>query len=336
MIYEKAPLLVTGDGYVSPDLSARPARAALATIRSVTGVTTMTAEEAARLASKMQLGATPSPDGAFIDVAVPPSRPDILHECDVVEDVAIAYGYNNIVRTLPVTLTTGAQLPINKLTDALRHELARAGYDEALTFALVSHEDNFGRMLLPDDGTTAVVLANPKTEEFQIGRTALVPGLLKSLASNRAVSLRDGLRLFEVSDVMLLDDTTDTGSRNERHLAAMYTGPTAGFEAIHGLLDRLMTLMEVPHRPFAWAVPAAGADSAAAPVFGRGGLRYFVESETTVPSYFPGRGARIVVERSSGERFTAGTFGVLHPKVLSAFELGYPVSVLEMNVEYFL
>lgn len=341
--YEVPPPMVTSEGYITPDMSPRSARAGIDVIRSVIGNPDITVETAAALARKMQLDALPSPDGSTLLVQVPPHRPDILHECDVVEDVAIAYGYNNIVRSLPATLTTGAQLPINKLTDSLRMELARAGYDECLTFALVSRDDNFARMLLEDDGKTAVVLANPQTEEFQLGRTALVPGLLKSLASNRAVSLRDGLKLFEVSDVMLLDATTDTGARNERHLAALYTGPTAGFEVIHGLVDRVMMLLEVPHRPFAWessSSSSSGSAGAEGASYGRGGLRYHVEPETTVPSYFPGRGARVVVERrgDNGDvtRVVAGSFGVLHPKVLSNFELGFPVSVVELNIEHFL
>jgi hypothetical protein len=45
-------------------------------------------------------------------------------------DLAIAYGFNRIERTLPRTLTSGSQLPINKLSDALRLELVGAGYDE--------------------------------------------------------------------------------------------------------------------------------------------------------------------------------------------------------------
>jgi hypothetical protein len=86
-------------------------------------------------------------------------------------DLAIAFGFNRITRTLPKTLTTGTQLPINKLSDALRNELARAGYDETLTMALCSFDDNFKSMLIPDPGDLAVTLANPKTEEFQIART---------------------------------------------------------------------------------------------------------------------------------------------------------------------
>jgi phenylalanyl-tRNA synthetase beta chain len=47
--------------------------------------------------------------------------------------------FNKIVRRDPRVCTTGAQLPVNKLTDQLRAEIARAGYSEALTFALVTH-----------------------------------------------------------------------------------------------------------------------------------------------------------------------------------------------------
>lgn len=53
------------------------------------------------------------------------------------EDVAIAYGYNNLEITPPSTLTYGAQQPLNMLSDLLRYELAFAGYTEVLSFTLV-------------------------------------------------------------------------------------------------------------------------------------------------------------------------------------------------------
>ena len=49
----------------------------------------------------------------------------------------------------------------------------------------------------------AVHISNPKTLEFQVARTRLVPGLLKTLAANKNMPLP--LKLFEVSDVVLLD-----------------------------------------------------------------------------------------------------------------------------------
>lgn len=53
------------------------------------------------------------------------------------------------------------------------------------------------------------------------------------------------MRLFEISDVVLRDNSSDTGARNCRRLVATYMGPTAGFEIIHGLVDRIMSLVQV-------------------------------------------------------------------------------------------
>lgn len=62
---------------------------------------------------------------------MPPTRSDVLHAVDIVEDVAIAYGFNKLIpgRT-PSTLTVGAPLPMNHYCDQLRDEVARAGYTE--------------------------------------------------------------------------------------------------------------------------------------------------------------------------------------------------------------
>jgi phenylalanyl-tRNA synthetase beta chain len=45
-------------------------------------------------------------------VEVPPSRHDVIHACDIYEDVAVAYGYNNIKKTIPKTSTIGAQVSL--------------------------------------------------------------------------------------------------------------------------------------------------------------------------------------------------------------------------------
>ena len=64
-------------------------------------------------------------DGGVIRVRVPPTRSDVLHAVDIIEDVAIAYGYNNIPLVIPNTLCFGAPLPINQFCDLLRAEIAR-------------------------------------------------------------------------------------------------------------------------------------------------------------------------------------------------------------------
>ena len=90
----------------------------------------------------------------------------------------------------------------------------------------------------------AVHISNPKTLEFQVARTSLLPGLLKTVQANRKMPLP--LKLFEISDVVLRDPGAEVGARNQRHMAAVFYNKSPGFEIIHGLLDRIMQLLEVP------------------------------------------------------------------------------------------
>lgn len=133
-------------------------------------------------AAKMGLQVTGhSADEKTFKVSVPCTRADILHPCDVIEDIGIGYGFNNIERVYPPTNTVGSFQPNNKFTDLLRAELAQAGYNECLTFSLVSLKDNYTNMRIDVNENEAVQISNPKTLEFQIVRTSLVPGLLRCL-----------------------------------------------------------------------------------------------------------------------------------------------------------
>jgi phenylalanyl-tRNA synthetase beta chain len=94
-------------------------------------------ESITKLLNKMCLKSELKSDGDGVKVTIPPTRHDIMHPCDIYEDVAIAYAYNKIPRTLPKTNTIGEQTPVNKLSDLLRGPIAQAGFTEALTFSLV-------------------------------------------------------------------------------------------------------------------------------------------------------------------------------------------------------
>ena len=78
----------------------------------------------------------------------------------------------------------------------------------------------FSYMRRADDGSTAAVIANPKTAEFQLCRTSLLPGLFKTLGCNKSNPLP--WRLFEVSDTTKLDAAADTGASNRRRIGIVY------------------------------------------------------------------------------------------------------------------
>ena len=107
-----------------------------------------------------------------------------------------------------------------------------------------SHEENFAWLNRLDDGNTVIKIANPKSLEFQVVRTTLIPGLLKSIRENRSHPLP--IKVFETSEVAFKDTTRERQARNERRAAAVWCNKTAGFEVVHGLLDRAMKMLEIP------------------------------------------------------------------------------------------
>lgn len=192
----------------------------------------------------MSYSANPSSASSdLIDVHIPPTRADILHQCDIMEDVAIAYGFNRLPRSFPSKSGTVAQpLMINKLSDIVRLEAAMAGWSEVMPLVLCSHDENFAHLNRVDNGNTAVKLANPKTAEYQVVRTSLLPGLLKTIRENKHHSVP--IKIFEVGDVTFKDLALERKSRNERHFAAAWYGKSSGFEVVHGLMDRVMLMLK--------------------------------------------------------------------------------------------
>ncbi|XP_068173995.1 phenylalanine--tRNA ligase beta subunit [Antennarius striatus] len=290
-----------------PELAYRKEKLSREFINSKVGINEST-ENIAQMLTRMCLLSRPTGVGDEIEVEIPPTRSDVIHACDIMEDAAMAYGFNNIARTTPRTYTIANQFPLNKLTELLRQDLAAAGFTEALNFALCSQEDIADKLGKKITEIGAVHISNPKTAEFQVARTTLLPGLLKTIAANRKMPLP--LKLFEISDVVLKDEAKDVGARNIRRFCAVYYNKSPGFEVIHGLLDRTMQLLEVK--------PADGDD----------GYRIQTADDST---FFPGRCAEIFVRGKS-----VGRLGVLHPDVINRFELTMPCSALEMDIDPFL
>lgn len=102
---------------------------------------------------------------------------------------------------------------------------------EDLTVKLNKKEDN-----------RVVKIENPRTEDFTVGRTTLIPGMLKWLLNNKNQKLP--FKLFEVGDVVLKTEN-EIGAKNERHVCCLYSNTEQVFETIHGTLDYLMSQLKV-------------------------------------------------------------------------------------------
>ena len=264
-----------------------------------------------------------------ISVEVPVYRSDIMHACDIVEDVCIAYGFGNMPARPAQTLGKPREQPVNKLSDLLREKLAMFGYDECLNWTLCSEKENFtamGREKVPtvvtDAGTckwdlskeVPVRLSNPKTKEFEIVRTSLLPGLLKVVASNKHNPVP--IKLFEVGDVVF---QSAGEAVNERRIAAIYAGKTAGFELKHGLLNAVMRFL-------GYVLEEELGEN-----FCRIKNTYSLR-ESSHPSFLKEMQGEVVVDGTP-----VGVVGVVHPNVLAEYGIDFAVaSAMEINLEPFL
>lgn len=112
----------------------------------------LNAESTANLLQRMCLNVEIAADQQTLKVSSPPTRHDIIHEFDVVEDVAIAYGYNNINMVFPSTHCIAQQVWRIKKNDVL----------------FSSKDDVSQKLRQPNGCDPAVHIGSPKTLEFEV------------------------------------------------------------------------------------------------------------------------------------------------------------------------
>ncbi|TBU16320.1 subunit beta of phenylalanyl-tRNA synthetase [Ordospora colligata] len=233
-------------------------------------------------------------DEGSLEVSVDDMRSDVLHKCDLLEDVAIAYGFNNFERKFPLTHCIGREDALNKFCDKLRLEFASMGFDECLTLSLLSNKENM------IERERAVAVKNPKSFGYEEVRTSLIPGLMKVIASNLHVKIP--FKVFEVSDVVFMNNAWECGARNGRMLAAMYSGGRAGLEEVQGPLSLILEKCGVN--------------------------KYVYCAYEDDTRYLKNQAAQVIV---NGELI--GTVGVCKPELCELFKIPYAISCFEVDAE---
>ena len=233
-----------------------------------------------------------------LKVEVPAYRNDILHEVDLIEDVAIAYGYHNIVATLVPTLTVGAEQPLEIASQAARASLAGLGYLEVLTLILSNEAAQYDFLGRPREDKH-VVIQLPISQDQTMVRVSLLPGLLDTLSVNTDHELPQ--RIFEVGNISLLDQS-ETGASEHRRLAAAAIGPRVDFASMRAACEALL-------REFGFRLATRASQD---------------------PAFLPGRGAEVWGHRGD-QVLLLGLLGEIHPQWLEHYGLGHPVAAFEIE-----
>jgi len=190
----------------------------------------------ASLLQKMRFGAVPV--GADkVKVQVPCYRADIMHDWDLFEDVAIAYGYDRIQAQPPATFTVGKPHPVQVNAALAREAFCGLGYLEVMPFTLTNEDTLFKKMQRGEKSGVLHVM-HPISIENTVVRTDLLPLLLEFLALNRHRELPQ--RLFTVGDVV---DSCLT----YQHAAGVSTHPDADFSEAYASADAVLHELSIDH-----------------------------------------------------------------------------------------
>ncbi len=226
-------------------------------------------------------------------VLVPAYRADILHQVDLAEDVAIAYGYENFVEEIPNVSTIAEEDPLEKFLNVLREVYVGGGLVEVKNYHLLQKEqcnewmNQFGK---------GITLKNAVGEHNTL-RHSIIPSLIKTLCENQHNEYPQNI--FESGHIFYLAPT-ETGVQEVEMLGVALCHDKADFTQIRQQLDVLLALL---------------------------GLEGKVK-ETTHPSFVKGRVGDVYLGKEK-----IGTIGEINPLVLENWKLTMPVVAFEINVE---
>jgi phenylalanyl-tRNA synthetase beta chain len=279
---------------VTPDFGNRTFKLNVAETNRLLGLK-LSAAEIALLLATAGLDVA-SMDGDVLSVLVPCYRVDVMHQVDIIEDVAIAYGYNNIEplwRELP---TTGKAKASQHSINAARDLMVGLSYQEVLSTTLSNKEALFTKMNLSP--APIVELAYPKVLTMTCLRSWLLPSLMEFLSMNQSVEFPQ--KIFELGKVTQPDPATETRTSDEDYLAAATSHPNANFTEIKSALDSVLSNLG-----FEWQI-----------------------AETSHPSFIEGRVGVVMVAG-----IEVGIVGEIHPLLLEAWKLETPVAAFEVNYQ---
>ncbi len=232
-----------------------------------------------------------------ISVEYPAYRNDIMHQRDLVEDVAISFGYNDIEPETPKIATIGASHKLEDFSNIIREICVGLGLQEVLTFTLTNKDNMFKKMNLSEKDL--VEIENPMSSNWSAFRDKIMPNSLDFLASNKNQDYPQGI--FEVGDVTLLDPSNkDTGVTNRRKFSVVLTNTQIGYEDASSLLSALVSSLG----------------------------KKLVLKRKEISSFIAGRAAEIFLDNKS-----IGIIGEIHPQVLNNWNLEKPVVGFEIDIE---
>jgi len=171
-----------------------------------------------------------------LTVTVPPYRVDILGEIDLVEDIAIAYGYDNIPLKTSWTIMRGVLSSRTKFTRKISEILIGAGFTEIMQLVLT------GPTTLSDKWNPSILvkIGNPVMVEYSILRPSLIPGLIQVAKAN--ISASKPIKTFEIGPIAYKEKGM---VRESWRLGLLYMDDEASYEQLQAVVYKVLKILGV-------------------------------------------------------------------------------------------
>ncbi len=228
-------------------------------------------------------------------IEIPAWRTDILHEVDLIEDIAIAYGYENFVAEIPEISTIGQENPKETIKRKISEILSSLAMIETSNYHLTTKNDQFAKMgIIQKKEPEFIELEESKTE-YNILRSNLTHYALKNMAEN--VDSEYPQKIFETGKVFKLENNKIIEKEN------LCTAITPGnFTEAKQTLEYLFRML---------------------------GLNLELREIENIPEHFiEGRCGEIIFENNS-----IGFIGEIHPKILKNWKIKMPIALFEIELE---
>lgn len=227
-------------------------------------------------------------------VRYPSWRTDILHEVDIIEDIAIAYGYDNIIPEIPKVSTIGQEDPKETIKRKISEILSGIKMLEISNYHLTNREDQFLKMDVKEKKETDYIFVEGSKTEYEVLRKSLVPLSLKVFSEN--VDSEYPQKIFEIGKVFSFNNKLS----EEDHLICSVS--PGNFTEMKQILEYLFRMI---------------------------GLKIKIMEPEVFPKHFiNGRVAEIFFEENS-----LGFIGEINPKILKNWKIRMPVALFEINFE---
>lgn len=225
---------------------------------------------------------------------IPSYRSDVLHQIDLIEDIAIAYGYENISEEIPAVATVAAEDPFSIFKRKLSEILAGLGLLECKTYHITNKD--FQTKLM-NCNIKVVELANALNQEYSTLTAWVMPSLMEVLKNNKHHEYPQNI--FAIGRIFKKDPSQETGVLEQDRLACLLCSDQSDYTRIKQVIDYLLRMA---------------------------GIDYKIEP-TEHPSFIPGRTGRLVIK---GKK--VAYIGEISPEVLGNWDIDMPTTGFELNI----